>query len=304
MIYVTIIALGYIVCLFLLSNIKYKNFPLLIYTANYYPTKGGHTYQAFKEYDRDGNYDLIFIGSSHAYRSYDPRIFDKYNINSFNMGTSGQSLESSLIVLKKIVNKSNVKNILLEIDRTQLSGTIETNESGFDIAYNAPTYLVVFEYVLRFYDWRFINLLSYKLFTESHQLVYKDTTYLQRGYSIKQDSAKCSYFIYNEAKPLSTEKLNVLEDIIKLTKANDINLIVASQPMPKGYSQQEHNCFLNYIKPLLNQYNIEHFDYTFNSTFKTGAHFFDHSHLNQSGVNIYDSLLLNNNLFIKQIHAK
>ena len=38
------------------------------------------------------NIDVLVLGSSHAYRGFDPRIFKKAGIKLFNFGSSGQTL--------------------------------------------------------------------------------------------------------------------------------------------------------------------------------------------------------------------
>ena len=35
--------------------------------------------------------DLLFLGSSHTYRTFDPRFFDQFGWESFNLGSKAQS---------------------------------------------------------------------------------------------------------------------------------------------------------------------------------------------------------------------
>jgi hypothetical protein len=45
-------------------------------------------------YRYDGNIDTLFIGSSHVYRSLDPKIADRMlGKNTFNAGSSSQGIE-------------------------------------------------------------------------------------------------------------------------------------------------------------------------------------------------------------------
>ena len=107
-----IVVFIYILVMFALSNIKYKSFPLIIYTSNFYPSIGGHTFQSFNDFEKENNIDILFLGSSHAYRGFDPRIFKKYGYTTYNLGTSGQSLESSKLVYENYISTKNVKIIL------------------------------------------------------------------------------------------------------------------------------------------------------------------------------------------------
>lgn len=61
------------------------------------------------------NLDLVFLGSSHAYRSFDPEIFDsKLGISSFNMGHSSQNPVDSYYVLKEVLKYQKPKVVVFE----------------------------------------------------------------------------------------------------------------------------------------------------------------------------------------------
>jgi len=74
--------------------------------------------------------DLIFLGSSHAYVSFIPDTFDvKLNCNSFNMGSSSQSLLSSIFILKEIIKTQSPKIVILELNHNSLYQTKEFNNA-------------------------------------------------------------------------------------------------------------------------------------------------------------------------------
>ena len=61
------------------------------------------------------NLDLIFLGSSHAYRSFDPEIFNsKLGVKSFNMGHSSQNPVDSYYVLKEVLKYQKPKVVVFE----------------------------------------------------------------------------------------------------------------------------------------------------------------------------------------------
>ncbi|MEJ5274059.1 MAG: hypothetical protein WH035_08005, partial [Spirochaetota bacterium] len=60
------------------------------------------------------NIDFLFIGSSHAYRGYDTRIFNKLG-KSFNLGTTSQTPLQSYFLLEKFVNILNPKYVVIDI---------------------------------------------------------------------------------------------------------------------------------------------------------------------------------------------
>ena len=85
-------------------------------------------------YHSDQNIDVLFIGSSHVYRSVVPEIMDAgLGEYTFNGGTSSQDMDGSLAVLKEAAACHQLKQVYLELyydmagnnhdQRTQLTDT-------------------------------------------------------------------------------------------------------------------------------------------------------------------------------------
>ena len=80
----------------------------------------------FKKYDVQTDYaynhmqnnslDILFIGSSHSYCTFNPKVFDHYlKCNSFNLGTSAQPFPVTYAGVIEILKKQNPKIIILEV---------------------------------------------------------------------------------------------------------------------------------------------------------------------------------------------
>ena len=55
---------------------------------------GSYTRMTFHEMYEQDNIDILFVGSSHCYRSFVPEILDKkLNRSTFNIGTSSQKMD-------------------------------------------------------------------------------------------------------------------------------------------------------------------------------------------------------------------
>ena len=69
-----------------------------------------YTRLMFEEmYEYNGNIDIVFLGSSHVYRSYDTKVTDEiFKENTFNAGSSSQLLDGSYYVLKEIIKNKNL----------------------------------------------------------------------------------------------------------------------------------------------------------------------------------------------------
>ncbi len=301
----SVVLIVYLIIIFLLSVIKYKIYPLITYTSNYYPSKGGHTFQSMKEFSNEREkWDVIFLGSSHVYRGFDPRIFSEHNIVTFNLGTSGQSIESSFIVYEKLIAEKGVKTIVLELFASQMVSTDKVDESTFDIAYNSPGYNISLACLIDQADWRLVNLGVYKLFTTYANSIYCDSTYVGRGFSERSDSANTLNFEYDQLLQPSMKKYKALEKLIVAIKQHQQQVIIVSHPMPREYPILVHQQFTSFIRPLLNKYNVAYFDYTQTPSIASHDFFYDSNHLNQSGVCLFNSLLLSNNEFKKLLNVE
>lgn len=76
-----------------------------------------HNASRFEDFYKEDNvYDLIFVGSSHAYCTFDPEIFDsEAGTNSFNMGMPLQLPASTYYELKDIFKHQSPKTIVMEV---------------------------------------------------------------------------------------------------------------------------------------------------------------------------------------------
>ena len=95
---------------------------LIILTLSFYY----YEEKLFKEHDIILDYtyyklpkdsiDLLFVGSSHSYSTFNTRIFDHYlKSSSLNLGTSSQSLPISYSVILEVLKKQRPKVIIMEV---------------------------------------------------------------------------------------------------------------------------------------------------------------------------------------------
>ena len=75
-----------------------------------------YTRVAFHEMYEQDNIDVLFVGSSHIYRSCVPQIFDEaWHVNSFNAGTSSQKMDGSYMVIREAARYHNISHIYLDL---------------------------------------------------------------------------------------------------------------------------------------------------------------------------------------------
>ena len=65
---------------------------------------------------KDGHIDVLFLGASHTYRTFDPEIIEeKTGLNVFNAGSSSQQVQGSYYLLKDVYEKNGVEVVFFDV---------------------------------------------------------------------------------------------------------------------------------------------------------------------------------------------
>ena len=93
---------------------------ILIFSFSYYEEKIFKRYDILVDYSYykipKNSVDLLFIGSSHSYCTFNSRLFDHYlKCNSLNLGTDAQSLPITYSAILEILKNQNPKVIVIEV---------------------------------------------------------------------------------------------------------------------------------------------------------------------------------------------
>ncbi|WP_235802667.1 SGNH/GDSL hydrolase family protein [Vaginella massiliensis] len=94
----------------------------------------GHLNTRVKEIPNYKDIDLLILGSSHAYRGFDTRVFEKHGLQMFNLGSSAQTRIQANVLLNQYLDQLNPKLVVLE----SYDGALELDgvESALDLAAN------------------------------------------------------------------------------------------------------------------------------------------------------------------------
>ena len=94
--------------------------------------KTGFTSNRLLDTEKIKDIDVVFLGSSHAYRGFDPKNF---SFSSFNIGTTAQTPIQSYVLIKKHLKKMNPKLVIYEVypETFEISGL----ESQLDLLSNS-----------------------------------------------------------------------------------------------------------------------------------------------------------------------
>lgn len=112
--------------------------PNLRYVAGGY----GHMHTRLQEVKTLDSIDILFLGSSHAYRGFDPRIFGDAGYTVFNLGSSAQTPEQTLVLLRKYLPQLHPNMVIFEVYPATFANS--GVESSLDLISNSrPDFLTL-----------------------------------------------------------------------------------------------------------------------------------------------------------------
>lgn len=96
----------------------------------------GHLLTRLQEADTTGPVDILFLGSSHAYRGFDPRVFSAAGFRTFNLGSSSQSPIQTAWLVERYLDRMAPKLVVMDVFPTTF--TTEGIEAMLNMLSNAP----------------------------------------------------------------------------------------------------------------------------------------------------------------------
>ena len=247
----------------------------------------GHLFSRVKEIPQVKNPDILFIGSSHAYRGFDPRVFSKYGLNTFNLGSSSQTPINMQVLLKQYLDDIQPKMVIMET----YAGTLETDgvESSLDLLSNNKIDKNALQMAVKINQLPTYNTLLYGYFRQVFGLnksftepaIQDGNTYIKGGFVE-------SKFSKNQLKEeqikdwdINPDQLNALKENIALLKQRNIPYILVQAPITKKlYDARTNNKEVDSLLSTLGTYKNFYDTIKLNDTLD----FYDSNHLNQNAV--------------------
>lgn len=269
-----------------------------------YPKNGtGFLQVRLSDADTSTNVDILVLGSSHAYRGYDPRIFSDHGINLFNLGSSSQTFTQSEFFLNKYLDKLNPKKVIIDVYGGLLAS--DGLESSLDIIANARNLASkdMFSLVWEQGDINLVNAFIYSLYDrrfnkfEVPTLVNGDNIYVDNGY-VENHISKVDSSIPDFNIEIKDKQLEALAKIVETLERRGVPYRLVQTPISEIKNASMPN--LGDMDTIFNKYGVYH---NFNDSIKLdNSHFLDDHHLNQKGAEVYNRELiqtLKNDDFIK-----
>lgn len=241
--------------------------------------------------------DIIFLGSSHAYSSFNPYLIEeKTDLNGYCFCTQQQPMWITYYYLEEALKYQSPKYVVLEVhmavvgnedyseesvnrdalDKMKLSinkiNAIKTSVKNDRTSY----YFNIIKYHSRYKDLNKTDFLT----------AFSGYTVDNKGYiSLPENEFTFEYSSYNDnsLEKITNKNEEYLEKIIKLAKNNNITLLLVKAP---AQYESEGLKKLNYINELANKNDIEFYNYIKNIdviNLDYNKDFYDAGHLNKLG---------------------
>lgn len=282
------VALAFYVCiLFLWSSFSFSSFfKSNLITHN---ELQGASDQRLKDLrnTKINEFDILVLGSSHAYRGFDPRIFEENNIKLFNLGTTSQTPEQSLELLRQYSERINPKLLIVEVyPKLMMSnGT----ESMIDLTLNDPSRYSL-KRVLNQKSISFFNSWVYSNYLSFDEINYKSNiNYIKNGFvESKNEFTRKKFYERIEWVPLKSQ-LKALNKIIAFSKNHNIKCVLVFSPLTVDYYNSYSNS-TNFDREMNKIGDYYNFNKILN--LQDTIHFTDYHHLNQKGVREFNQTFI------------
>lgn len=277
-----------IVYIILVIVIGELNIGTLQKNLKYFVGAYGHTHSRIREVRNSKPVDILFVGSSHAYRGFDIRIFKAAGFSSFNLGSNRQSPIQTELLLKRYLPVLKPKTLVYEV--CPIAFSTDGVESTCDIISND---VVDFEAVKMAFQQNNIKIYNTLIYSYYRQLLGRDDQFIEP--IVKEDDTYISGgFVEKKLKYYTPEKVDSnkkaelialqrksLEAVVAMAKANKIELYLIQAPVTStSYNAYSNNQFFDQE---MSQY-ASYLNFNTVMQLNDSLDFFDGHHLNQNGV--------------------
>jgi len=230
--------------------------------------------------------DVLILGSSHACRSYDVRLFEEAGLTAYTLGSSSQPLSHSLRIYKKYVNTFSPRILIIDVYPVLLNASnTESILNTLPLFYEDEEF--IYKAFCETYDIRLLHsLFYYKIFGDIKSIddkLGKGDTYIRNGYVENNNTVKKLKDYPLSELMIDDNNIRSLREIVNDAKERGIHVFLFNSPLPmKRYESYINSVKINQLLSSIATY------YDYNEAVKLGdSYFYDEGHINQKGVNLY-----------------
>ena len=266
-----------------------------------YSTGRGFMDLRLEEADLIEKVDVLIVGSSHAYRGIDPRRLSENGIDAFNLGSSLQTPVQTQLLLRKYVSQMKPKLIVFEVGYKTFSS--DGVEGAIDLIVNSPELgWDIVHMAMELNDMIVYNSLAYTFFRKaildetreeylaSHSDVdrYVPGGFVERKFLDYEGPTEFK----DHVQPVNPLQQTAFEECLEYLRTHDVKTIMIQTPILYDYytsirNIHEYDEYFRTVSLADGYYNFS------DSVYEETTYFYDHHHLNTTGVERFNDDLIN-----------
>ena len=278
-------------------------------TGNIRFTRGGkgHMLTRLNEIEKFRYEGVLFLGSSHTYRSFDVNFFKYRGVECFNLGSSSQSPDVTGVLVKDYIGHINPKVVVYEVYPEMIFS--QRLESRIDVISNISMCRFT-----SFIDFSLAPIASLNTMILSfwHQVLIPEyaeervkgqDTYIDGGY-VRNENIRTQFDLSKESLSIDLENAGFenLRQNVEYIQDFGAQIVLVYAPLPSD-TYSLYKAQNNTIDSLYSSLGVPYINYNglpLNDT----LHFKDDDHLNHAGVQIFNQRLLKDldSLSVLDIH--
>lgn len=261
---------------------------------NYKVGSYGHMYSRIQEISDFKNIDILFLGSSHSYRGFDPRIFNKSGFKTFNLGSSSQTPIQSYVLLERYINLLSPKYVVLEV--SPMSFNNDGVESSLDLIANSENDVLSLKMAFAINHVKTYNTLIFGYFRDFLNLNRDFTEHIKKGNDtyISGGYVEKEVLYYKQTKDVllkrncqwNEKQLDAFFEIVELVKRKKATLILVQAPVTSKF--YEFSPCNEKFDSIMNDTGV-YYDFNKLLNLNDTVFFYDRHHLNQRGVEVFNN---------------
>lgn len=262
-------------------------------TQFYYPEGGtGHSQLRFQEIKSQKNIDLLFIGSSHAYRNYDTRIFNQEQIHTFNLGSTAQTPIQTWEILQHLPHHLLPKRLIIDFYLPLFYN--EGIESSIDLLANTDFYPMRWN---EYHDVKWYNALLYRTLSlkllnlqpkKNPERIGHDQ-YITGGYVQSDQAYDARHQTPKVSGVVNESQVSALQNIVRWANEHNIKWMIVQSPILPSHEAAKYETLPLAIQKIIPK---EKFINGQNAVALALKNFIDSDHLSAEGVQNYNSWLM------------
>lgn len=258
----------------------------------------GHLHSRLKEVDTTRDVDILFLGSSHAYRSFDPRIMRARGLHTFVLGSSHQSPVQTRMLLERHLDA--LSPTLVVMDVFAMTVPTEGEESALNVISNTD---IRWDMVRMALHTPSVSVLNTLVVAGWRQLVGADRGYREPAYlPADMDAYIPGGYVQKgpipfkgtrDPQPLDRTvpafQQEAFQDVIEMFGSTGVPVVLVQTPVTSGfrYTAEERAFLRARFEPYGTYLDLSDLFPVDDTTL-----FYDGHHMRQRGVEHFDRVLL------------